>query len=308
MKSLQTLHFRVAGFTMAVTLPTNWDAARLLPSFAPFRVKEGAETDTLLCHLYVQDSPLPTASAETHLLGETNNDMGYLRLLADGDGYRIEIQYTDAYAHVLLMQHPYTMGKAALNANDPHVSLALTSILRVLYAQAVILRDGVSVHAACVHTEGRAYLFLGKSGTGKSTHAALWQQHIADTRLLNDDNPTLRLLPDGTVMAYGTPWSGKTPCYRQAQYPVSGIVRLKQAGSNQFCALEGPEAFMALLPSCSSLKQDAELQDKLFVLLARVAETVKVGQLDCLPNAEAAYLCYHKLTGHAPAVHTECGA
>lgn len=297
---VQTLHFRVADFVLAVSLPERWDAARLLPSFAPFRVEGVSEREALLCHLHVQESPLPAASAGAHVLSETDNDMGRLRLLADGDVYRIEIRYVDSPTHVLLMRHPYGEGVAMLCASDPHLSTALSSMLRVLYAQAVLLKGGISVHAACVHCEGRAYLFLGKSGTGKSTHAQLWMKHIADTRLLNDDNPTLRLLPDGTVMAYGTPWSGKTPCYRQAQFPVGGMVRLRQASHNQFCAMEGTEAFMTLLPSCSALRQDEVQQDCLFTTLARVAESVRVGQMDCLPNAEAALLCYHQLTGRTP--------
>lgn len=292
---MQTLHFRVADFVLAVSLPERWDAARLLPSFAPFRVEGVGDCEELLFHLHVQESPLPAASAEAQVLSETVNDMGHLRLLGDGDVYRIEICYMGSPTHVLLMRHPYAEGDAALCAADPHLPTALSSMLRVLYSQAVLLRGGVSIHAACVHTDGRAYLFLGKSGTGKSTHAQLWIKHIEDTRLLNDDNPTLRLLPEGTVMAYGTPWSGKTPCYRQAQFPVGGIVRLRQASENRYRAVEGPEAFMTLLPSCSALKQDEVQQDSLFATLARVAEIVRVGQMDCLPNEEAARLCYREL-------------
>lgn len=292
--SVQTLHFRVADFPLAVSLPAAWDAARLLPSFKPFRTEKTADSEPLLFHLHAQDSPLPAASPEARLLSATVNDMGRLRLLADGDLYRVDFQYGTAAAtsHVLLMRHPYTDCRAALCPSSPRPDTALCSMLRVLYAQAIVLRGGISVHAACVHTGGRAYLFLGKSGTGKSTHAALWRTHIPHTDLLNDDNPTLRLLPDGTVWAYGTPWSGKTPCYRNAQFPVGGIARLSQAPANRFRTLDGPEAFMGLLPSCSSLKQDSAQQDALFATLARVAETVRVGQLDCRPDAEAALLCH----------------
>lgn len=91
--------------------------------------------------------------------------------------------------------------------------------------------------------------------------------------LLNDDNPVLRV-EDGTVTAYGTPWSGKTPCYRNEYAPVAGIVRLQQSPQNRFTPLCGPEAFAALLPSCSAIRRDARLQDALHDTLVRVAGLV----------------------------------
>lgn len=62
-------------------------------------------------------------------------------------------------------------------------------MLRILYAQAALGRDAVSVHASCASLKGRGYLFLGKSGTGKSTHSRQWLEAFPDCRLLNDDNP-----------------------------------------------------------------------------------------------------------------------
>ena len=86
----------------------------------------------------------------------------------------------------------------------------------------------------------KAYLFLGPSGTGKSTHAQLWLQHIKDTQLINDDNPVIR-----GNMVYGSPWSGKTPCYRKVRYPLGGLVVLSQAPHNKICRINGVQAYAA---------------------------------------------------------------
>ena len=49
-------------------------------------------------------------------------------------------------------------------------------------------KQGIALqHASVVTNNGLAYLFLGKSGTGKSTHSRLWLSYIAGTKLLNDD-------------------------------------------------------------------------------------------------------------------------
>lgn len=50
-----------------------------------------------------------------------------------------------------------------------------------------------AVHSSVIIYENQAVLFLGESGTGKSTHTRLWLENVPGTRLLNDDSPLLRL-------------------------------------------------------------------------------------------------------------------
>ncbi len=82
-------------------------------------------------------------------------------------------------------------------------------------------------------------MFLGPSGTGKSTHASLWLENVEGTELVNDDNPVVRILDDGSIKVYGSPWSGKTPCYLNVNYPLGGIVNLIQASHNKISRLGG---------------------------------------------------------------------
>ena len=51
----------------------------------------------------------------------------------------------------------------------------------------------VAIHSSCIVREGKAVLFLGESGTGKSTHTRLWREHIPGAVLLNDDSPMIRV-------------------------------------------------------------------------------------------------------------------
>lgn len=292
-------YYRVADFSFAVSLPEGFDASVLLPSAVPFRL-DGAPTDPLLFRLTVDGDPLPAPAPSDRLLAADDNDMGHVRLLQTREGFRIDTSFGPAAqrpaTHTLLLQPPYSEARASVCFDSPAAPPALNSLLRILYAQAIVGHGGLSVHAACVYLDGQAYLFLGKSGTGKSTHAALWMRHLAGCHLLNDDNPTLRLLPDGFVWAYGTPWSGKTPCYIDLALPVKGIARLCQAPCNRFFPLSDTDAFAALLPSCSGLKQDAALMDNLYNTLARVAENVRVARLECRPDREAALLCHAELS------------
>ena len=140
--------------------------------------------------------------------------------------------------------------------------------------------------------EAKGYLFLGHSGTGKSTHARMWLQAFPDAWLLNDDNPILRVMDNGEVRVYGSPWSGKTPCYKNQYVRVGGIVKLSQAPHNKLRKLSLPEAYAYILSSASGLKVESKMTDSMHETIKHVVTHVGCYHLDCLPNTEAAEVCF----------------
>ena len=163
--------------------------------------------------------------------------------------------------------------------------------LKMMYDLATAGKDTLHVHAAVVSCGGKGYLFLGPSGTGKSTHAQLWIKHIGGTELVNDDNPVVR---DGIV--YGSPWSGKTPCYRNVSYPIGGIVRLSQAPYNKIRRLSGIEAYVDLAESVGGKFWDSRIAEGLHQAENKLASTVPMWHLECLPDEAAARLCHDTIT------------
>ena len=277
-----TYYFRVAGFPFSVSLPEACDIEELLPSFFPFYETSLGAEEPLFRFFAVPLSQLPCSETK-ELIDETDNDMGHLVLYALSDGYYIEI-INNGHLHRMFANSDFSSVEAHIQWDDVNAGNALSSLIRVAYAQAILRHDAVSIHASAVFCNGQAYLFLGKSGTGKSTHSALWIENIPGTELLNDDNPTIRIL-NGKAYAYGSPWSGKTACYKNVSFPVGGMVRLNQAPENSFQLQEGADAFVALYPGTS-------LYDTLTVL----AGSVTVGTLDCLPDKDAALMCNRELT------------
>lgn len=289
-------YFRVAGLLFSVALPDGWDVETILPSFHPFRCKTWQEGEAVFRVLATTQS-FADDGKRTELLEDSPNDIGRTRLFRSTDGYCVEINNDttqNGLVHTMITDPHFESATAYIRPEDLSMGAVLSSMVRFLFAQAVLEHDGVFVHASCVSMEGKSYLFLGKSGTGKSTHARQWLQAFPDCRLLNDDNPALRI-EDRKVMVYGTPWSGKTSCYKNEGYPVAGIARLRQAKTNSFSLLEGPEIFAALLPSCSAIRQDAGLLEALYCTLIQIAEQVTVGCMECLPNIDAARVCYNSL-------------
>ena len=164
-------------------------------------------------------------------------------------------------------------------------------------ALATVGHNVTPVHSSAIVCNGRAVLFLGESGTGKSTHTRLWRENIDGAVLLNDDSPFIGFV-DGRATVFGAPWSGKTPCYKQEQYPIAAIVRLSQAPHNAIRPLRSVHAIGALLPSLTpAFGYDDELQDRMLATLSKIISQVPVYHLECLPDAAAARLSYDTVFG-----------
>nr|MBQ5605092.1 hypothetical protein [Bacteroidales bacterium] len=148
----------------------------------------------------------------------------------------------------------------------------------------------VAIHSSCILYQGKAVLFLGESGTGKSTHTRLWREHIASATLLNDDSPIIRI-EDGKVWAYGSPWSGKTPCYKAERHELTACVRLSQGPENIIKKLSVLQAYGAFHPSCPpEFAYDNKLYDHVGSFINHLLTSTRFYHLSCLPNAEAAQL------------------
>jgi len=117
-------------------------------------------------------------------------------------------------------------------------------LLRIATESFLCNYGGLSVHAACVKHKEKAILFIGPSGTGKSTQASFWIRSFGAS-LLSGDRPHLHIRSD-KIEAYGVPWDGKEQQFMQDSAPVAAIVEIRQAKSNRIRALSREQAFRLL--------------------------------------------------------------
>lgn len=280
-----THRYNVAGITFAVALPEGV-SAEVLPSFAPFVAADAAEDA-----FFFDASALFELPGDASCILMDSNDMGVSRVFdsPSWEGFFVELTFAGT-SHLMRVDACFRRGEGCLKWDDPYAGLVLGSMLRITFAQVALSYGAISLHASCVVNEGRAYLFMGTSGTGKSTHSRLWMKAFPGTMLLNDDNPAIRVEGD-VVNAYGTPWSGKTHCYKNLKFPVGGIVRLSQAPANVFVRKKDVEGFLEVYQGSSVLRTDGALHDQLCDALMQVIEMVPVGHLECLPDEDAARVC-----------------
>ena len=169
--------------------------------------------------------------------------------------------------------------------------------LWVAYGLMTLRRDTLAIHSSCIVYQDKAVLFLGESGTGKSTHTRLWREHIEGAVLLNDDSPMIRV-EEGKVWAYGSAWSGKTPCYKQERYELVACVRLSQAPCNRIQKLSVLQAYGAIHPSCApEFAYDDALYDEVSRIIGQILSVVPCFHLACLPDREAALLSCQTIFG-----------
>lgn len=291
---MKEYRFCVADFVFAVCLPAEKNIKALLPAFEPFLSREADGAD-LIFKAEVHSASEFRDSGTATVLEDDVNDMGYVRFFTRPDGYQVNIRLSeDSPCHYMLADKSFRHISIYLCWDDRLAGGVLTSFLRIAFSQAILAGQAVSVHASSVYMNGKSYLFWGKSGTGKSTHAALWMKQYAGCHLLNDDNPVIRVR-DNRVVAYGTPWSGKTPCYKNLSFPVQGMVRLYQASENRFVLCKDIDAFVTLIPGCTVISSDSDLYNHMCDTLAMVVQRVKIGVLYCRPDIEAAEACLGQL-------------
>ncbi len=268
----ETRYYKVAGHRFCVT-----GEAEGFANYEPFLCEEG---ETVFA-LSIGDGEAPEYVEE---IRQEDEGQEIICGKTAADEAVFEFHWWNDTAGWLICSADYHKGR--LITTGRHVKMAIDNALMVLYALATADRQTALFHAAVVSYEGKGYMFLGPSGTGKSTHAGLWLRYIAGTALVNDDNPVVR---DGVV--YGSPWSGKTPCYRNVHYPLGGIVVLSQAPYNRIQRLSGLHAYAALVASISGKRWDARIADGLHQTENALASTVPVWHLECLPDEEAARVC-----------------
>ena len=275
-------HYTVAGH--GFTVDAEEAVFTGMNQYTPFLDEEN--TDSLFT-LYVQELVTPII----YNVKYKQEDEGQVMLSGETpDGKTVlEYQLRGKVAGWLVCSHDFTEGNVYYNKERQRMFVT-NNALMMMYTFITSDKQTTLFHSSVVSYQGKAYMFLGRSGTGKSTHSQLWLKHIEGTELVNDDNPVVRII-DGEARVYGSPWSGKTPCYRNVDYPIGGIVKLKQAPFNEIRRMKAVEAYVALAMSISGMRWNTKMGDGLHHTENLLTATVPVWHLSCLPDQNAAELC-----------------
>ena len=279
---MQKYLFNVAGH--AFSIKAEADIPETLTNLKPF-ITVGEE-DTLF-DIIIDNSivptwegnkvgtfPCPSATFEVYKL----NDGAYRILVSNENDIPCAFIQSDA---------EYRNFNIATRGNSQDIEFGLNNSIMVIYTICTAPHKTLLVHSSVVENNGRAYMFLGASGRGKSTHSDLWTKHVTGSTLINDDNPVIRIAPDGTPTVYGSPWSGKRPIYKNVHYPIGGFAAIEQAKDNSIRRESIPSAFGIMLSSCSTLKFDKKIHLYVCGTITNILERIPIHTLFCRPDKEA---------------------
>lgn len=285
-----TNYYLVADYLFAIDAAPEQFAQ--LPNYEPFLSSPSASRLSPLFTIRVSTESMPSTEGWEHVYTDkSDEDMPRIEMYKQPDKWLFLVSMYRESAVVSAIECSADWSEVNLYADAAYTRFAIDNTAMLVYAFATVHRKTLLFHSSVIMRQGQAFLFLGHSGTGKSTHSKQWLQAFPDASLLNDDNPIVRLLPDGDVRAYGSPWSGKTPCYKNESAPVSALVQLAQAPENKIRLLRMTQAYPYILASVSGLKVLPEMMDTLYESIAQLLESKPVYYLECLPNTDAAQLC-----------------
>jgi hypothetical protein len=167
------------------------------------------------------------------------------------------------------------------SVRQPASPYAIDSVLRIIHSLMLAERGGFLMHAASAIRDGKASLFAGVSGAGKTTIARLAPP---DTLLLTDEISYV-IRKNGKYFACGTPFAGELGKVGvNISAPVEAVFLLNKGSQNRFDNIEQTEAVRSILRNILFFAQDHQLVSRVFESACQLVSQVPVHRLTFFPD------------------------
>lgn len=285
-----THFFSIGGHGVVLSFADNQkNSIELVGSMRPFEVADSEHCPPIILRVTVDDDlhSLPTSEQTLVRDFDTGNGMTRVDRMPDGQYQYICRNLDGMPCSLIIANADFSEVKCALRGNRPRRTFGLTNAIMLAYAYRASYFSTLLIHASSIRHNNIAYAFTAKSGTGKSTHVAQWLQNIEHCDMINDDNPIIRVEEEGAFL-YGSPWSGKTPCYRPVRVRLGTIAKICRASENSCVELHPLQALPMLIEGCSCMRWEQDLSDNFYSTLSKIMKNRPLYAVNCLPNADAA--------------------
>jgi hypothetical protein len=159
---------------------------------------------------------------------------------------------------------------------------SIDAVLRIVHTLVLAKLGGFLLHSASAVRNGKAFLFAGVSGAGKTTISRLVP---ADATLLTDEISYVRRRDDDYV-AFGTPFTGElAKLGENCSATVATLYLLAQGPENRIEPLATADAARGLLANMLFFAEDPELVHSAFKSACDFVDRVPVHRLTFVPDA-----------------------
>ena len=158
---------------------------------------------------------------------------------------------------------------------------AIDCVLRIVHTLILARQGGFLVHAASAIRGGKAFLFSGVSGAGKTTISRLVPP---DATLLTDEISYVRR-EGNRYFACGTPFAGELARVGENQSaPIGALFLLEKGLENKIEPVGAAEAIQRLLRNILFFADDPELVKLVFQSACEFASLVPIRRLVFIPD------------------------
>jgi hypothetical protein len=159
---------------------------------------------------------------------------------------------------------------------------SIDAVLRIVHTLVLARQGGFLLHSASAIRSGKAFLFAGVSGAGKTTISRLAPP---DATLLTDEISYVRRQGDEYV-AFGTPFTGElAKLGENVSAPIAALYLLAQGPENRIEPVGSGDAARSLLANLLFFAEDPELVQATFHSAFEFVGRVPVFRLTFVPDA-----------------------
>ena len=159
---------------------------------------------------------------------------------------------------------------------------SIDSVLRIVHTLVLARQGGFLLHSASGVRNGKAFLFAGVSGAGKTTISRLAPP---DVTLLTDEISYVRNLEQG-YFAFGTPFAGElAKLGKNVSAPIAALYLLAKGRENRIDPVAPGEAARSLLANMLFFAEDEHLVQGAFHSAFEFVSRVPVSRLTFVPDA-----------------------
>ena len=171
--------------------------------------------------------------------------------------------------------------------NDFKNSFTIDTMFWSLFAleKHLIKEESIIFHCSYMVYKGRAVLFSGPSGIGKSTQSRLWEKN-KNARIINGDRALLEK-EDKYWYVNGWPVCGSSEICINEKHELGSIVFLRKSNENSVVRLERKDAIKKLISQITINYWNKDFVNKAISLAENIVDNIKIYELTCTPDIEA---------------------